>query len=171
MVEWDKLVDGFEMIAIAIDGVPMLSFMRDGDFLLLNLSLYDSSGRKIVSIDKNELVYYPEQWDIIFVANEISFLSAPGDVLLEMRFEPPNVVSITKGRFAFAGLEVMIYKGMLCYVNGGAIMSNCISRNSNGLSVGARAIGAFHWNEINRNTADRSLALENFDKCFKQFGL
>jgi hypothetical protein len=58
-------------------------------------------------------------WDIEFKGRALTIREAAREILIEMRFEPPNRVIVSRGRFLRNGVEVIIHptRGILVVNN------------------------------------------------------
>ena len=59
-----ELGDGERLIALAIDGEPLVGFTLEQGHLLLTLRVFDDAGKLVLHIDRSRLVYSVSPWDI-----------------------------------------------------------------------------------------------------------
>ena len=102
-----------QMIALMIDGIPIISFIYENEHLLLNLILFDQFNEVILLIEYNQLVYSTKSWDITFKGNKLVFREEHKKVFLEIIFETPNRVRIEKGRILCNGVQIQIESGVV----------------------------------------------------------
>jgi trigger factor len=76
--------------------------------LLLTVQVFDEYNKLVLKIWDNELVYHPDPWDIEFVGRRLILREAARRILLDMTFEVPNKVSITRGRLLCNGVEILV---------------------------------------------------------------
>jgi hypothetical protein len=100
-----------------IDGEAPLSFTKDGDDLLISLTLHDESGAQLLTIVNNELVYSLDAWDIRWKGRRLSIRARQGQYVAELRFDPPNRVNVGRGRFLARGVQVLVHRDRLVIAN------------------------------------------------------
>ncbi len=121
--------------AVVIDRTPLMSFVLDDGGLFLRLLLVDDCNHGLAMIADNELVQTTRGWDYENVANRLVVRSQRGQVALEIEFEPPAIVRVTRGTLRLNGVEVQI-RGEQVTIPGynPMLMSGCSGRN--GLFLG-----------------------------------
>lgn len=62
--EWPVLPDGQPTVALLVEDVPIVAFMRQDEQLLLTVQLFGEQNEHVVQVIDNELVYSIEPWDI-----------------------------------------------------------------------------------------------------------
>lgn len=94
--------------AIRIDDQPLLWVKIEDNHLLLNLHVYDSKGQLALQISDNELVLNVRSWDVEVVGTRITIREALGNILFEIQFKPPGTVVVSRGRFLYNGVELLV---------------------------------------------------------------
>ena len=102
-----KLENDF-MIPLIIDNVPIIQFRRVDDQLLLSLQIFDNDNNLSVQVIDNEIWYLAELWDVDLVGRELTVRYQLKDLLLRMRIEVPNKISIDRANFCRNGIKVDI---------------------------------------------------------------
>lgn len=113
----DPLPDGGMVIPISVDGQPLVSMRRQNEELLLSLTAFDWFNNGIALIEDNELKFAAAPWDITWIGRRIRVDLVSGWTLLELELEPPNAVSIHKGRFLSNGVWIEIDHGVVRIAN------------------------------------------------------
>lgn len=127
---------GTFMVPISIDAVPMIGFVLSEGHLLLNLRIFDECNNLLLRIDNNALTYHPEPWDIQLVGRNLIVREAHRKILLDIVFEVPNRVVISRGRLMYNGVEVLIRPDEIV-VNERVRIRNCTAINcAGGLIIG-----------------------------------
>lgn len=107
------LHDGQVLAPVVVDGQALLSFQLLDGHLLLNLTWYDESNQPVLEIRQNQLLHSTEPWDIELVGRRLVIREAARKILLDVEFDPPNGLQITRGRFLFNGVDVLIKPNQL----------------------------------------------------------
>lgn len=96
------------MASIVVDGVPLLGFVLGDGHLLLHVNLFNEFNELVLRIANNELVYSTSAWDIRLVGRRLEIREDQGEFLIEISFEIPNIVRVTRGRFLYNGVEIVV---------------------------------------------------------------
>jgi len=96
------------MIPLSIDYVPIIAVVFMDNHLLLNIVIYDKYNRLVFEIRDNQLFYSTEPWDIQLVGTKLTIRESKGNILVEFKFSPPNLIEITRGKLICNGVEVKI---------------------------------------------------------------
>ncbi|WP_299122433.1 cell division protein [uncultured Winogradskyella sp.] len=96
------------MTPISIDGVPIVSVILMDNHLLLNIIIFDKFNNVVFEIRDNQLFYSTEPWDIQLVGTTLTIRESLGNILIEFKFTPPNLIEITRGKLLLNGVEVKI---------------------------------------------------------------
>jgi hypothetical protein len=125
-------------IAIAIDSVPILEYVKFNNELFLNLRLFDEFNECVLLIVENQLWYKTDTWDIEFVGRNLVIREKQRKILIDMIFNPPDSIAIIKGRILLNGVEVLIKPDGL-YINGNKPnLSNALIMSDICLALGVR---------------------------------
>ena len=76
--------------------------------LLLTLQLFDKFGATLLCIDKNELVYRTDSWDISWVGQVLQIREDPQRIVVELVFCRPALIQIERGHFQLDGYEIAV---------------------------------------------------------------
>ncbi|EJG2186751.1 hypothetical protein [Citrobacter freundii] len=94
---------------ILIDDQPVLSInspeREKGPFLLSGV-FCDEKGREILRIEKNEWIVKPDNWDVQVEGPKIIIKNGPGDIVLELRMDPPKGIEIERLNMVYKGLHI-----------------------------------------------------------------
>jgi hypothetical protein len=125
MVYQDKEGNIFSRcVAMVIDGIPILEYVRFNNQLFLNIQLFDEFNERILWIVENQLVYKTDTWDIEFVGRNLILREKQREILIDMIFSPPNLIEFNKGRILLNGVEVFINPNGLSINGDKANLSN-----------------------------------------------
>lgn len=153
---------------MGVDGVPLLAFLLDDDHLLLNLLLFDENNNLILRIVNNQLAYSVSPWDIRLVGRNLVIRDAPRKILVDIAFDPPNRIIISRGRFLCNGVEVLITPDYILVVNNATMMSKCQMENCHGgIIIGSKDMTsgtAIRLSSVPRYLGDRSAAIKWADE-------
>jgi hypothetical protein len=128
---------GTSMAPVVIDGTPLLGFVLGDGHLLLHLNLFDDCNKLVLRIANNQLVYSTSPWDIRLVGRRLAIREAAGQFLIEITFEVPNRIVITRGRFMLNGVELVVRPEYALITNNRMLMSGGSAINcSGGLVIG-----------------------------------
>lgn len=103
--EWPVLSDGGLTVALLVDDIPIVAFMRQDERLLLTVQLFGEQNEHVVQVLDNELVYSVEPWDIEMESRRLTIRNAPRDIFVSIEFTPPSLVDIQRGHFYCNGYE------------------------------------------------------------------
>jgi hypothetical protein len=82
-------------------------FSDDGQ-LFLNANIHNRSGEQVLLIEENEMVYSATQWDIEYAGQVLTVRQAHGDILFELRFQPPSRIDLTRANLAYDEVIVTV---------------------------------------------------------------
>jgi hypothetical protein len=120
----DQLPEGGGMCALMIDGVSLAHFRLSEGRLLLSFLLFDEANRLILRVIDNELIYSIDTWDIELVGTNLVLRQAARQIYADILFEPKaGRVSVTRGRFLFNGVEVLVTPDYALIVNNRSLFS------------------------------------------------
>jgi hypothetical protein len=158
---------GTIMVPISVDGAPLIGLILADGHLLLNLAVFDEFNVPVLHIKNNQLLYSVSPWDIQLVGTNLSIREAQRKVLIEMEFQPPDKVVISRGRFLKNGVEILVRPTNILITNNSTLLSGCQAHNCHGgLIIGyhVQPIGGFMAiPTLPRYLGDRSEALK-FEK-------
>jgi trigger factor len=163
---------GTAMIPVSIDGDALLGFLLTDGHLLLNLALFDEYNRLVLQIRNNQLWHATDIWDVQLIGRRLLVRQAARQLLLDIRFEPPNRIVIDRGRFLRNGVEVLITPKYVLVTNNnmlvsGSEMVNCVG----GIVIGphTQELGGFLRIEgVPRYLGDRAASKRWADEMFAQ---
>lgn len=121
-----------------VDGLAVVGFrVESGRALLLQFIAFNELNVPILQIVDNELVYRTEQWDIEWVGQKLTIREGHRKILLQLVFEPPNIIRIAKGRILLNGIEILIGSDYIFCSNNSCFFSSISTVNcSVGLAIG-----------------------------------
>ena len=153
---------GNQIIAIMVDGVPLVSFDLEDGHLLLNLTLYDHQNDVVMVIKRNILIYSSNPWDIQLVGRNLIIREAARSIFIDMTFEVPNKIAINRGRLLCNGVEVLVKPDHCLLTNNSMVIANNLSKGvACGLNLGriAPIRSALEFSGIPRYLGDNSDAI------------
>ncbi|MDI1303675.1 MAG: HNH endonuclease signature motif containing protein [bacterium] len=105
------------LIPFLINNKQLIGFEIIDDQLYFNLVLFDKSGKLLLKIERNRLIYKIEQWDIHFVGRNLKIREGLKRIILDIDFLIPNSVKINKAYFFYDKREIIIENGTLVTKN------------------------------------------------------
>ncbi|WP_424448834.1 HNH endonuclease signature motif containing protein [Microbacterium arborescens] len=109
---------GRDLTVVRVLGQTLLGMrFEDGNYLL-NFVGYDKEGRVAVRIDDNELSFRADSWDIEFVGTTLVVRDGPGEVFLDMTFQPPDGIIVHRFFFHRNGIGVDVRDGVVNVARG-----------------------------------------------------
>ncbi len=112
-------------IVIAIRNVPLLAFSFEDGQGFITIQIFNSAGDRVLWIDRNELRYRVDTWDIRFVGQLLQIREGDGNILFEVRFSPPDRVEVLRGYLQLFGFEIFVRPDALYYLNTGHVFQSC----------------------------------------------
>lgn len=153
---------GTILAPLVIDTVPIIGFILGDEHLLLNLVINDEFNQRVLHIKNNQIFYSVGVWDIQLVGRKLIIREQARKILIEINFQPPDKITIERGRFLFNGIEVLIRPTNLLITNNSFLLQKCSSRNVNfGIVIGESISqgGIIHVQNVSRYLGDRKEAL------------
>lgn len=158
-------------VPISVDGIPLIGFILGDDHLLLNLVIFDEFNKRVIHIKNNQLYYSTDPWDIQLVGTKLTVREAHRKILIEIKFNPPNKVTINRGRFFCNGVEILVRPTNILITNNAMLLKDCGTRNAaGGLIIGHhdKPLGGFMTiTNVPRYLGDRKEALRFERECFE----
>ena len=127
---------GMSMVALAIDLTPLVGFDLMDGHLFLNLNVFDENNELMLSILQNQLIYSISPWDIELVGKRLQVRERPRHFLLDILFDPPNLVRIERARFLRNGVEVFVRPEEVRLSNGWTYHHNWFHGLNAGIVIG-----------------------------------
>lgn len=162
-----------ESIPLMVDGIPLIGFVLEDGHLLLNLILFDQFNNVVLRIVNNQLFYSISPWDIQLVGKTLTIREKARQFLIKITFEPPNKVTIDKGRFLCNGVEILVNSDHILVTNNSILISGCSTINCHGgLIIGStpKPIGGFmSLQGVNRYLGDSKASLAWAKSVKKEF--
>jgi trigger factor len=153
---------GTILLPLGVDGIPLIGFILGDGHLLLNLNIFDEFNRQILRIRNNELVYVPDSWDIELRGKTLVVREAARKILIDIQFEPPNRIVVSRGRLLCNGVEVLVRPDHILVTNSSTLISGCQSEGvAGGLLIGhgnPEIGGFFGLANVPRYLGDRKAA-------------
>jgi trigger factor len=167
--------DGSFVQPVRIDGTPILGVRLEDSHYLLNLYIADESGRIVMTIIDNELVFSSWVWDVEFVGRRIIVREGFRKVLIDIEFNPPEGLRIRRGRLLWNGIELLITEKWAAILNN-RLLLNGVSVNgcATGLVLGSdreRFGTAFRFDGIKRRDWNRADAIQWVKKTASDSGI
>jgi hypothetical protein len=153
-----------EIVALMVDGLPLLGFVIDEGQLLFNMNLFDENNMLVLQVVRNNLRFSVALWDIEFVGRTLTIREKSRKILVKMEFNPPNRVSIIKGRFLFNGVEILVDEERILVVNNAMLFERYSFVDGQvGLCIGLHPAGVgcgMYIRDVNRYQVDRKASLD-----------
>lgn len=105
--------DASELAALLVLGDRLLWFSRDEGSIQVGLRLFADDGSPAVLIERNELTFRADQWDVTFEGATLRVWEATRKPILEVEFEPPRRVRVRRARFRHHGFEIEVIRDQL----------------------------------------------------------
>jgi len=121
-----------ESIPLIVDGIPLIGFVLEDGYLLLNLNLFDRFNNVVLKIINNHLFYSISPWDIQFIGKTLIIREKARKFLIRITFKPPNKVIINKGKFLCNGVEILVDDDHILVTNNNTHISGCAAVNCHG---------------------------------------
>ncbi|MGB8993528.1 MAG: hypothetical protein WCD80_15840 [Desulfobaccales bacterium] len=106
--EFHDLPEGAFFAPLVVDNVPIVGFRIESGRLLLHFIAFNELNIPIIQIVDNELIYRTDQWDIEWVGQKLTIREGHRKILLQLIFDPPHTIKISKGRILLNGIELLI---------------------------------------------------------------
>ncbi|QBJ35245.1 cell division protein [Hafnia alvei] len=128
------------MSPIMVDGIPLVGFIIQDNHILLTLNAFDRENNKLIRIVNNQLVYNTSAWDVQLVGTTLTVRQSHREILLEIKFSPPNKMEITRGNLYCNGVKISLDGEMMKVNNNSLLMEGCTFKNCQvGLGIGERS--------------------------------
>lgn len=114
---YENLSVGQYFCPYMIDGEQLLLFRADQGELLINFRAYDNNDIPIIEIVDNELTYNFQSWDITWRRQTLQFRDGSRKIRLELKFQPPNKIIISRGIISYRGIECWVGKNYFFVAN------------------------------------------------------
>jgi hypothetical protein len=105
-VHSSDLIDGARMCVLEVSGRCLVGFDYEDEHLLLTLDLRDADDHQLMLIDRSELVYWIDTWDIQLVGQRLTFRRDLGDIIFDATFSPPTEIVIHRADFFVSGNQL-----------------------------------------------------------------
>lgn len=129
--------------ALTIDDASMIGFeLEDEGQLLLTMNLFDEGNERVLAIQRNELVYSATPWDISLEGRRLQVREGRGQFLIEILFNPPGRVSVSRGHFLYNGVDLMVTPEYALVVNDKILFAGNVS---DGAPVGIAINQSASW--------------------------
>lgn len=170
--QYENLQDGSFFAPLVVDGLAIVGFRIEQQKLLLNFIAFDEFNKPILQIADSELIYDTEQWDIEWVGQKLTIREGKGKILLQLVFEPPEKIRISKGRILRNGIELLVGDGYIFNTNQSNFFGSINTMNcavgfaigdpipNCGVGIAISGISRYQW--------DRKEARKFLRKCLKE---
>lgn len=162
-----------ESIPLIVDGIPLIGFVLEDGYLLLNLNLFDRFNNVVLRIINNHLFYSISPWDIQLVRKTLIVREKARQFLIRITFKPPNKVIINKGKFLCNGVEILVDDDHILVSNNNTLLSGNSAVNCHGgLIIGHTPVqigGFMSIQNIDRYLGDSKASLDWAESVKKEF--
>lgn len=143
---------GTQLIPILVDNIPIIGIiLADGHFLL-NILIHDKFNNIIFRIVNNQLIFKTELFDVQLIGKTLTIREEHRSILIVIKFETPNTIIISKGKFLINGVEIIINDSKVLVNNDKVFnISNVTVESEVGISIGENNMAAmFNIKHVNR---------------------
>ncbi|MEA5405829.1 hypothetical protein VB776_23020 [Arcicella sp. DC2W] len=99
---------GTQFIPLLIDLIPIIGFILTEGHFLLNLVIFDEYNHVVLNVVNNQLVYRADLYDIQLVGRKLTIRKEQRNILLEIIFDTPDMIIISKANLYVNGLHLKI---------------------------------------------------------------
>ncbi|MCR2811540.1 HNH endonuclease [Microbacterium sp. zg.Y1084] len=97
-----------DFVAFSVDAQPIIGFHYVDDRYMLCADLRDEQNVPLITIVDNELTHTTKAFDVERIANRLILRDRPRRVSIELEFDAPSRVTVTRGQFWMNGVRVWI---------------------------------------------------------------
>lgn len=170
--KYRNLLENNFISALEVDGMAVLGFRVEDEKLLMQFMAFDEFNIPVLQIVDNELRYATNQWDVEYVGQKLTIREGHGRTLIQLVFEIPNTIRITKGRILRNGIELLIGKDYVFCSNARVFISGHKTINSPvGMAFGFSVVdtqAAVVFSKIPRYGIDRVAARQFLRKSLSK---
>ncbi len=170
--KYENLPEGSGFAPLVVDGLPIVAFDVQQGKLFLNFIAFDEFNKPIIQIIENELVYDTRQWDIEWVGQTLTIKEGKSEILLQLVFQPPTDITISKGRILRNGIELLIGSKYIFNTNQANFFGSITTVNFPvGFSIGypmPNCGAAIVIAGISRYQFDRTKAMKFLEQCLSE---
>lgn len=108
---YSKVFDNIrnETYPLVIDNIPVISFRKDVDKILLSITIYNSSNEPLLIIEDNEMIMSTIVWDITYIGNTLRIDSNEVSQAIVIHFDVNrSVVSLQRANYSFNNWHITI---------------------------------------------------------------
>lgn len=146
------LTENVGMCVLRAGGRCLFGFDYSDEHLLLNLDLRDVDDNQLVLIERNELVYWIDTWDIHLVGTRLTLRRDVGDIVFDATFFPPTHVVIERGDFFAGGERLVSVNGGKMIIPGFALSGSMFWDNGTAVNFASPPVlPATHASKVGRN--------------------
>ena len=102
---------------LLVDMVPLIEVEFEDNHPLISIRLYNKKNKLLLHVDRNELSYSIDPWDIEFESNRLTIRRASRDIAVKIEFNPPNSIGIVSGTFYLNGIGLKVNKNGIVLLN------------------------------------------------------
>lgn len=107
------LTEGVHFTPIVVHDKPMIRFTYMDGRLLLSCRMANKERRLLLEIENNEVKISRTNWDVELEGQRLTLRTAPGEIALGIRFEPPRTVHIERIHMVHEGHKIDLESGNL----------------------------------------------------------
>lgn len=132
---------------ISIEGEPIFTVnppIFNGGPFSLNALMTDLEGNEILRIEQNEWKSNSESWDIEIVGRTITIRKKLGDIILMIRADPPNKLTVVRLKMEYKGVQIFCKEGgniSITNPNGTVLETNGMSVTNYDIGLNIRPNG------------------------------
>jgi trigger factor len=108
----------------------MICVRKVEDRLLLTLRLQDKSGKELLLIHENELIYSTSQWNVEFVGKRLTIREGARKIICLIDFHLPHAIYVSRGHFSHQGTNIQVNRDSITNESTGLTLSNCWANQS-----------------------------------------
>lgn len=116
-ISYNNIKNGDFVIPLLVDNYALIYFHVEDDQIFVNLNMFNSNNDFVFQVIANEITINVKNWDVEWVGKKLTIREGLGDILLEIIFNVPTEINITRGRIFKNGIEILIKSGNFYIVN------------------------------------------------------
>lgn len=131
------------IIPISIDEIDLIYFIIESNGnIYLYVNIFDENNLSILTIIENRLAYRTNAWDIKFKGSTLTVREGDRKIFFEIKFEPPNQITISRARLLCNGVELLVRKSHIYVANSESLfVENYIQNCAYGIKIGRNQLG------------------------------
>lgn len=173
-VSYSNIENGKFVIPLLIDNDALIYFNVEDDQIFVNLNMFNSNNDCVFQVIANEIIINLENWDVEWVGLKLTIRENLGNILLEIIFNVPSEINITRAKIFRNGIEILIDSGNFFLVNNSVFFRSLkVSDSFVGIAIGVKdpSVGGVGiWlGDVQRSGFDRAEAFKFMKRAKRKF--